>query len=96
VPFDVSYGQLLLAAAAANLAAALLQLVLVLLRVRRARKKAALEQKPEVSLRVEVLLEGEGDLQPRDGQLGTRTFLRTCHGHDYRCSSECGKREPDI
>lgn len=91
LPFEFTYGQLLLAAAAANLAAALLQLVLALLGVRRARRKSDQEKGAEVSLRIEVLPlpEGERALQPRGGELGTSAVLRICHTHNFRLSSEC-------
>lgn len=64
VPFDLTYGQLLLAAAAANLAAALFQLVLTLLRARRARKNAVLLRVPDVSVRVELRIEADRALEP--------------------------------
>ncbi len=58
MPFDLTYGQLLLTAATANLAAALLQLALALIRARRARKRAAFGRNLSVSLRLVVRVEG--------------------------------------
>ncbi len=65
MPFDLTYSQLLLAAATANLLAAFLQIAIAIVRARRVRQNLDARPNLEMYLRGRLRIKVEWDLEPR-------------------------------